>query len=211
MDPLGSNVTNLQEVIFFLLPGFLTILLFYYQIPDRRKSDLTVTILSVIASVIITYIAVIIYTGVNTVFKQSFPTSGIWFDLAKIFLSLVSSIALARFVESDLFGIINKKIFQVGMYPFGRLWNSFFKMDSSAVLKVFLQDGTAYIGRLRRSSYDPNDDVQELELSDPYSFDRGTGNVVRIDETDRVLILGNAILSIEKIKEKEAKKLYSLI
>ena len=209
MEALGYDVANLQNVIFFLLPGLLTVLLFYYQVPDRRKTDLTVIVLSVIASVALTYTTALIFAAFNYLFQQHIEITNLWFEATKILLSVLLAIILAKLVESRFFLFINEKVFNVASYPFGRLWNTFFKVQTQTVIKVMLQNGSAYIGRYKRSSFDPNDDVQELELSDPYSFERETAKITKIKEAESVLILGSSIMSVEKISREEAKKLYT--
>lgn len=209
MEALGYSVANLQNVIFFLLPGLLTVLLFYYQVPDRRKTDLTVIVLSVIASVSLTYATTFSFFAINNLFQQNFSATGPWFETTKILLSVLLAILLARFVESSLFLGVNKKVFTVKTYPFGRLWNTFFKVQDKTVVKVLLLNGSAYIGILSKSSFDPNDEVQELELAEPYTFEQEKAAITKIQETESVLILGSAIMSVEKITLEEARKLYN--
>ena len=210
MEALGYDVANLQNVIFFLLPGLLTVLLFYYQVPDRRQSDLTVVVLSVIASVGITYITALLFTLLNALFQLNLSFTNPWFEFTKIVLSILFAIFLARFAAGKVFGFVNKKVLKVQSYPFGRIWNTFFKIDRPTAFKVFLLDGNSYIGLLSRSSFDPNDDVQEIELLDPYSFKKDKGTITKIRETESVLILGSAIASVERISQDEARKLYNL-
>lgn len=210
MEALGYSVANLQNVIFFLLPGLVTVLLFYYQVPDRRKTDLTIVVLSVIASVSLTFVTAAIFSLINNFAKTQIEATNPWFEGTKIVLGIFIAIILARLVESTFFTWLNKKIFKVSAYPFGRIWNTFFRVESKTVVKVLLTDGSAYIGLLAVSSFDPNDDVQELILKEPYSFDSEKATITKIEETESVLILGTAIMSIEKITQEEAKKLYNL-
>lgn len=208
MEALGYDVANLQNIIFFLLPGLLTVLLFYYQVPDRRKTDLTVVVLSVIASVGLTYATTVLFSTINALFHVSLSTTHPWFETTKILLSIILSVLLAKLVQSNFFAWVNKFIFNVNAYPFGRLWNLFFRVQSQTVVKVFLLNGNAYIGRLQKSSFDPNDEVQELVLTEPYWFEPEKALITKIQETESVLILGSAIMSVEKITNQEAKKLY---
>lgn len=210
MDILGYEVANLQNVIFFLLPGLLMVLLFYYQVPDRRQSDLTVIFFSVVASVSITYAAALIFTILNILFHFNLSITNPWFEFTKIVLSIILAILLARLVGSNFFGFLNKRVLKVNSYPFGRIWNTFFKLEGPTVFKVSLLDGNSYIGLINRSSFNPNDDIQEIELLDPYSYKRDKGTIMKIKESESVLVPGAAIASIEKITAAEAKKLYIL-
>lgn len=210
MDALGYDVANLQNVIFFLLPGLLLVLLFNYQVPDRRHSDLTIIFLSVLASVVITYTASLIFTIINILFQLNLSTANTWFEFIKIVLSISFAILLARLVGSGFFSYFNKKVLKVNAHPFGRIWNSFFKLERPTAFKVSLLNGSTYIGVLSRSSFNPNDDIQEIELLDPYTYKQDKGTIAKIEESESVLILGSAIVSVEKISQEEAKKLYIL-
>ena len=77
-------------------------------------------------------------------------------------------------------------------------------------MRISLLDGSCYIGQLGRVSFDPNDDVQEIEILNPYVYVKPKAKVKKIHETASMLLQGNAIISIEKIRDQEARKLYDL-
>lgn len=207
MDALSLNSTSLQEAVFFLLPGFFTIFLFFYRIPDRKKSDLTVIILAVVVSVLLTSVTNYIFNGINFVtnLKANLNEMSPAFNWVRIFLGLVIAHFLSQFVHSDLFVWINKNILNISYFPFGRLWNSFFRIPNGTYVKVFMNNGSCYVGLVHATSVDPEDDIQEIELWKPYYFDKEKGSLKPIIETESVLLLGNSIASIEKVTKKEAR------
>ena len=79
MDLIGLTPPELQEVVFFLLPGILFVWLFFFQIPDRRKSGFLTVVLSVVISVLMTFVTELLYvfvdwiTNLNTSICKSLP------------------------------------------------------------------------------------------------------------------------------------------
>jgi hypothetical protein len=210
MDALGSNASNLKDVILFLLPGFITILLFFYQIPDRKKSDLTMTVLSVTTSVVLAFLTSLffLFLKFTTHLKYSVTPTSPYFLWMEIILSIFLALLLAEIVRSRIFTFINEHIFNVELYPLRRVWDIFFNVAHNTVVKIFLNDGTCYIGKLNIASNNPDDDVREIELLDPYYFYKSKSKIEPIEETESVLIQASAIASVEKILGEEADKLY---
>lgn len=210
MDALGTNTSNLKDVILFLLPGFITILLFFYQIPDRKKSDLTMTILSVTTSVVLAFLTSLffLFLKATTHMTYSVTTASPYFLFTEIVLSIFLALLMAEIVRSRMFTFINEHLFRVELYPLRRVWDIFFNVEHETVVKVFLNDGTCYIGKLNITSNNPDDDVREVELLDPYYFYKSKSKIEPIEETGSVLIQASAITSVEKIIDEEANKLY---
>jgi len=209
-DILSLNLKDLQEVIFFLLPGFLTIVFFFYQIPTRKKSDLSVVTFSIVFSVVLSYFAGLLFGLVNllTNLRLNLVSEGFGFNITRIILGIFLAVLLARFIRGRAFAFINERVLKIKVFPFGRLWNSFLNLPKGTVLKVFMNNGVVYIGTLRRFSIDPNDDMQELELGKPVYYDPSNRKFVSVKETESVLLNRSAIISIEQISDEEARKIY---
>jgi len=209
MDALSFNPDNLQNIVFFLLPGLLATSLFFHQIPDRKKSDFILIILGVFLSYIFTTITQWLFTLINIIthLNTHLVDRTIYFSITRFFIAIALSILMAKFVKSKYFFKLNK-IFGISYYPFGRVWNSFFNIPPNTVIKVFLVDGISYVGIVKSTSYDPNDDIQELELWWPYYYDKSTAKAILIKETETVLIEGHAIFCVEKVTKNMAKELY---
>lgn len=210
MEVLNITPSVLETIIFYLLPGFVLIFLFYYQIPDRKKSDLNLVVWSVVASSVINWIVISIYNLINFLsnLKLKFVVDNTYFPIAKICLSLICAYILAKIVKCKWFSKANKKIFDINVYPFGRLWNDFFHLPENSVAKIFLNNGLCYIGTIKRTSVDPNDSIQEIELWRPLYYDSKTHNQTPISETQSVLIQSQSVTSIELIDPTQAKLLY---
>ena|SRR5258708_4506895 len=210
MDTFGQSVTSLQSIILFLAPGLIFIILFLYQVPGKKKDDFTTIFLSVIFSLIIDSLALGISQLLSSIWHISIQGRyEFWFA---VILSIILAISAARIVQNLLFRRLSKFIFNIDAEPFGRVWNEFFNIQKNTVLRVYLTDGTCYIGKLDKASMDPDDDVQEITLIDPYYFQmkKKKAIVTRITETSSILLQANSIRSIEKINSAEAKKLYQL-
>lgn len=203
MEAFSLTVTNLESVIFFLSPGFLFIVLFFYQIPDRKKSDFTIVLWSVVFSVLINNFNLFLLALLHI---QLDPNTAL-FQLFSLLLSIIYAFLAAMAIKSRYFIAINYRVFGVKQFPFGRLWNHFFNVKRVTIVRVTLQDGTSYIGQLRHYSVDP-DDVQELEIFKIYSYNKATAEYVKVDETESMLIRGDTIATIEKISRQAAKELY---
>lgn len=209
-DILTLKLTDFQTVIFFLLPGFLTIILFFYQIPDRKKSDLSILTFSVVFSVFLSYISALFFGLINLItnLRSDLKNEGFGYDITRIILGVLLALLLAKFVRSKLFVRVNEKVFKINVFPFGRLWNNFLNLPPNTILKIFLNNGMTYVGIIKHFSIDPDDDNQEIELASPFYYDSKTGNLSPIKETETVLINRSAIIGIEKISNKEFKKIY---
>lgn len=215
MESLQLTASNLKDLVIFLLPGFLFLLLFFYQIPDKRKTDLITILFSVIASLVINFIAVLDIEFLNSIngLNLNLPYQGTPVFLISLLLSICFSVATVKWVKSDNFDEWSERLFKVTAAPFGRVWNRFFNIKAKVtILRVILTGKTAYIGKLDSASVDPNDQIQELILTDPYLFEMQAGQpmVKRIKETESILLRGETIESIEKIESKYAKKLFDL-
>lgn len=208
MDAFSLTVANLRDVFLFLSPGFIFILLFFYQIPGKSKDSLTIIFFSVLLSLIIDSFSIEVLKIISVLFHIPIQVNEFWLAIA---LSILLAIGIAKIVQTHFFKKLSKILFHVNAEPFGRVWNDFFNVQTITVLRVFLSDGTCYIGKLDRASMDP-DDIQEITLLDPYYFEliRGRPTVTRVKETTSVLLQSNAIKSVEKIASDEAKKLYEL-
>jgi hypothetical protein len=244
MEALGLTTNNLKELSIFLFPGLVFIYFFFLQIPDRKKSDLILILLCVLASSFINFLTAyifgvisfithlnlhLIYSGapwldiikpynlyleyISTVInaitnsKLNLTANDLLFPWARIILSLLLAIVAARFARSSYARFLITKIFRINGYPFGRLWNSFFDVKNK-VVRITINGNISYVGFLGRVSTDPADDIQEIELLEPYRYFPDNGSVTRIKETKNMLITGTNIISIEMITEKEAKKIY---
>lgn len=214
MEPLKISIGDLQNLILFLAPGFIFMLAFFYQIPDRKKSEFTVIFISVLASLLIKYITTWIFQLLNwfSQLKLHLPTDGTGFWFTMVVVSLILAILLVRFVKSSSFKFLSSKLFDVDAVPFGRVWNAFFAVKQITVLRIYLEDGTCYIGKLDAASIDPDDEIQEVTLLEPYYYEikNGKPTVIRIKEVNSVLLKGDSIKSVEKINYDDAKKLYAL-
>jgi hypothetical protein len=210
MDAFSQSVANLQEMILFLAPGLIFILLFFYQIPGKRKDDFTTIFLSVIFSLLIDSLALGVTQLISTTWHISLQ--GRYSFWLAVTLSILLAVVAARIVQSTVFRRLSKAIFKIDAEPFGRVWNGFFNIQRNTVLRVYLTDGTCYIGKLDKASMDPDDDIQEFTLTDPYYFriKKGRAIATRITETSSILLQASTIRSIEKINNIEAKKLYQL-
>lgn len=209
MDLFELSATGLRDVIVFLFPGFVFMYLFFYQIPDRKKSDLTTIVISVIASTLLGGLSQFLLSYFFTLPTDQLLPISFWTSLT---LAVVFSMLIARFMQSEnhFFKRINHTLFRVDYYPFGTLWNAFFKMRPDSYVKVTLTDGRSYVGKLGRVSNDTNDDHQALELLKPFIYDSERRRVNRITETDSMFIQGASIAVIEKITDENAKILYKL-
>lgn len=208
IELLNSNTANLVAVVFFLLPGFLAIMLFQYLVPSREKSDLQTIVLSVAASVGLSYLAEIFYGLLNFLsnINLNLNPSKFVFGLTSLLIGLLSTMLLAQFVKSGKFDNFNSRFLK--RRPFGRLWDYFLDSPPNTVVKVFTSDNKAYIGIIKEFSFDPGDEVQELVLWKPVYYDALSKKPSRIKEVETVLLKGHAIVSIEKIVPKEALKVY---
>lgn len=215
MEAFSLTVSDLQTVILFLLPGFLFLVLFFYQIPDRRKSDLTTVFFSVLASVVIHGISAWVLSVFYSLFHLHLkpPVEDGVFIILQVILSICLSILIVLFIRSNYFRWWSRKIFKVDTAPFGRVWNDFFSVKEITVLRICLDNSLCYIGILDKASIDPNDDIQELILLDPfyYTIKKRKPTVTRIKETSSILLQGIAIKSVEKITYEEARKLYDYL
>lgn len=211
-DIVGAKLDDLLQIISFLIPGFLTIIFFFYLIPAKKKSDLEIIVFSVVTSSILSLIAIGLFSLISytTNLKLKLVPTGIGFDIARIFVGLILATLLARFFQTQIFRKITYNIFRIRIYPFSRIWNDFFNTSPNSVVKVFMNNGTTYIGVVRSSSVDPNDDVQELELWKPLYFNKNRRRFTAIKEVERVLLNGTSIVSIEMVKPEEAKKIYPI-
>lgn len=211
MDPFQFTPDSLEEIVFFLLPGFLFVQFFFFQIPDRKKSDLITVVWSVAASVFLTWLTGNIYNAINfiTNIHTKLNVADLNFVYTKFIVMVISAVVLARSFKSKQFQKFICAIFNINVFPFGRIWNSFFHLPPNSVVKVFLKDGRVYVGIVIRASVDPNDEVQEVELWKPYFFNKETRNFTLIEETEEVLIQASAIDSIEKVIKESADELYS--
>jgi small nuclear ribonucleoprotein (snRNP)-like protein len=203
MEAFNFTVANLKNVIFFLLPGVIFISLFSYQIPDRKKSDFKLILWSVVTSALLNLFLV----WILSIFKLKLDDLTLF--IFSIAYSFIIAILAADFVRSKHFIRFNDKIFGIHYYPFGRLWNAYFEVKKFTIVRVSLQDGLSYIGHLKRVSIDPNDDKQELEIDKLYAYDKSTAQYKKIDETESMLIRGDAITTVEKIEEQAARQLYN--
>ncbi len=203
MENLFSNFSGMQQTIYLLLPGFLFIIFFLYQIPSKKRSDLEIIIWSVFISVVLSSL-----TG-WLLSLLTLKYTSVEFNLTNIFLGLFFALTLAKIMRSQKFGFINRKFLGIKIFPFSRLWNDFFNTKENTVVKVFMNNGIIYVGVIRNSSVDPNDDIQELELWKPMYFDKELRKLTTIKETVSVLLNGNSIISVEKISDEESKQLYA--
>src|SRR5258706_1147695 len=214
MELIKITTGDLQNLILFLAPGFIFMLAFFYQIPDRKKSEFTVIFVSVLASLLIKVLTTWIIQVLNwfSQLKLHLPTDGTGFWFTMIILSLLLAICAVKFVKSSWFKVLSKRIFDVDAVAFGRVWNAFFAVKQITVLRIYLQDGTCYIGKLDAASIDPNDEIQEVTLLEPYYYEikNGKPTVISIKEVDTVLLQAASIKSVEKINYNWAKKLYKL-
>lgn len=209
-DITGTKLVDLQQVVSFLIPGFLTWIFFFYLIPAKKKSDLEIIVFSVITSSILSLFAIWVFSIINFVtnLKLEIKTQGIGFDLTRIFIGLILAALLARFFQNPLFSDITYKIFKIKIHPFVRLWNDFFNTKPNSVVKVFMNNETIYIGVVRNFSVDPEDNIQELELWKPLYFDKISHKFTAIKEVERVLLNSTSIISIEMVKPDQVKNLY---
>jgi hypothetical protein len=90
------------------------------------------------------------------------------------------------------------------------MWNAFLKMNPDSYVKVITTNGFVYIGKLGRVSNESDDDMQELELLKPFLYKDFEDKLVRITETENMMIQGSSISSIERLTEDKAKELYKL-
>ena len=210
---MPSNLNELIPLVSFLLPGFITIILFFYQVSEKRKPELETIIFSVLCSIILGFFTNLIFLLINAItnLRLNLKNDGYGFTVVSITFGIIFSVILARFFKSKFFGFINKKLFGITTYPFGRLWNKFLDLPPNTVLKIFLNNEIVYVGILKRFSIDPDDDKQEIELSSPVYFNPQTNQFKPITETENILISRESIVAIEKIDEKEAKKIYKLL
>jgi len=208
MEALNINPTNLKEVIFFLLPGFIWMLLFSFLIPTRKKSDFVMVVLSVAISALLAISMSWIFSLINTItnLNTKLSVDSDQFVYGTFILVIISVIAVAKLLQSDFFQKLSEKFFKIK--PFGRLWNDFFNLNPNNVVRVCLKNGKCYVGSVRRSSIDPNDSIQELELWKPLEYDQNTGNSVPIKETETMLIQANSIVTVEKLSDRLFKKIY---
>lgn len=247
MEALGLNANNLKELSFFLLPGLVFIYIFFLQIPDRKKSDLILIFLSVLASSLLNFLTIYIFVVItfvthlkldlvysdpvwlkiaqpysiylgsilsiilNTVTnsKLNLTTNDQLFPFFRFLLGVTFAIVSAKLVRSLYFQRLVTKFLKINWYPFGRLWNAFFNVKDK-VVRISIDENITYVGYLGRVSTDPNDSVQEVELLRPYRYFRENGYLTRINETDKMLITGVNIISIEMITDEEAKKIYKM-
>lgn len=205
MEAFSLTVPNLENVIFFLLPGILFIFFFFYQIPDKKKSDFTVVIWSVVVSVLINKLN----EGLLKISGIHFSSTSLLFRMIALYLSYACASAAALVVKSPFFLSINSFVFGVTQFPFGRLWNEFFNVKTVTIIRVTLQDGTSYIGQLKHYSVDP-EDVQELEIFNIYTYNRATAAYRKVVETESMFIRGDSILTVEKITSNSAQQIYNL-
>ncbi|HSW97150.1 MAG TPA: DUF6338 family protein [Candidatus Saccharimonadales bacterium] len=214
MEAFSLTPTGLQNIIFFLLPGFIFISLFFHQIPDKKKSDFIIVLVSVVISAVLNNLTNLLLNLFINILHVSKDIN--FYSLCSQTLSLLFAVIFAIFAakmvqsENKLFRFINKKLFGVTQYPFGTLWNGFLKMKPKSVVRIFLENDSSYIGQLGRVSNNPDDVIPEIELLQPYVYDKVNSKVKRIKETERMLIQGSSITSIEKIIDEEAKKLYKI-
>lgn len=212
MEAIGLTPNNLRDLVLFLLPGVAFVYFFFHQIPDRKKSDFILIVLSVVFSVILNKLTASLFFLINFITNigtnlTSDNTS--LFGVALTVITLLASIVSAKFVKSKYFLIIDKKIFDVDGYPFGNLWNLFFFVKDRFV-KVNLKDGSSYIGQLFKTSYNPDDNDQEIIIKNPYTFDRINNQVRRIKETGSMLLRAGSITSVEMINDNDAKEIYKI-
>ncbi len=212
MDLFGLAVTDFFSILFFLIPGFVALQFYYYLSPARDPSDFQRITLAVMISTLSNWIV--------TVLLQIVPV-GVWIlphsgqypiaflALSSVFgsLGMLGWVVLLKNVE---FQRLSKRIFDVDIYPQGKLWNNFFHIPAFSVVKVFLSNGIVYVGQVGRASTDPNDKPQELLLLSPMYFDQTQKISTKIEETQSVLVSSDHIVSIELIEEKEAKQLYNI-
>lgn len=204
MENLSTNLVVLQQTVYFLLPGFLTIIFFIYQIPSKKRSDLEIIIWSVFISVALSTLSGWLLS------ESKYQYNSVEFSLTNIVLGLFFALILAKIIKSERFSFFNRKFLGIKVFPFSRLWNDFFNTKENIAVKVFMNNSIIYVGVIRSSSVDPNDDIQELELWKPMYFDKEKGTLFPIKETVSVLLNGNSIISVEKISDKESKQLYSI-
>lgn len=212
MDLTGSLI-NFENIVLFLIPGFLAWCFFSWLTPMKKRSDLEITIISVLISAVLSYLSPKIFylltslQGINYCFVTLFP-SQILIPLISIFLGGVFAWILSRILKIEIFLTFLGKFFGVEYRPFTRVWTSFFnRVKANDMVKIITTQDINYIGVVRSYSIDLNEDLQEVELWNPIYFDRNTASVVLIKETDSVLLNSRVILSIEKINKEAIKKL----
>src|SRR5256885_6017717 len=106
MDTFSQSVSNLQEIILFLTPGLIFILLFFYQIRGKRKDDFTTVFLSVVLSLLIDSLAVGLIQLSSLVLHIKLQGSyGFWLA---VLLSILLSVVAARIVQNRVFRKLSK-------------------------------------------------------------------------------------------------------
>jgi hypothetical protein len=103
MEFFHISPSDLESLVFFLLPGFIFMFFFFYQIPDKKKSDFIIIFISVICSVIFNFITNFIFNAITYLshLKLTIQPDNPWTNWVSIFLGILFSIVLARVVQSE--------------------------------------------------------------------------------------------------------------
>lgn len=195
------QLSDLAQAIIFLIPGFLAVEFKNFLTPTRRRSDFERLVESVVLSLAAFVVTYGVLLSISRAARIAFPNTR---DPAFIAPDWIIALALgyswARVLRSSTFSRIVEKLFGVQYTSEPSFWAEVLRSRNAGPyrggwVRVYLDDGTKYIGAVTRFTTDPNQSDKELVLEEVYSVDENglpTGDPLPI----KVYIPGSRIVTV---------------
>lgn len=168
------ELSDLTQAILFLLPGFLAVEVKNFLTPTRRRSDFERLWESVILSLVAYGVTYSIFLTGASVVKSAPPTIRTTaFVVPDFVVAILLGYLWAKVLKSHWFSQVAERVgVQYTAEP--SFWAELLRFRSQGPLRggwvrVYLEDGTKYIGTVTRFTTDPNEPDRELVLEQIYS------------------------------------------
>lgn len=195
MDDIWQ-IDKLVLFIIFILPGFISLMIYDYLIPSVKR-DFSKSIIEIICFSTLNFIALsfLIYLNLNHKYYENCLII-FYLSLLLIFI-IMPALWPIIFVRLTTTKFFNKYF----IHPVSKPWDYFFGKKEAAWVIVHLKNGNMigglYSSNSFASSY-PN--KEQIYLEEIWKLDENGVFLYKIDRTKGVIILGDDISSLEFFK-----------
>lgn len=187
------KVENLPLSLVFILPGFISLVVYDYLIPslkrDFSKSIIEIVCFSTLNFIVFSFLIYlnIKYDSFNNYWYLFYPSLLIVF----IIMPTLWPIIFIKFSNTNFF----KKHF---IHPIAKPWDYFFGKKEAAWVIVHLKNGKMVGGKYSTDSFASSyPDKEQIYLEEVWRLDLNGAFISKIERTKGIIIIGDDISSIE--------------
>ncbi|MFZ5947463.1 MAG: DUF6338 family protein [Stygiobacter sp.] len=187
------NVEKLSLFLVFILPGFISLVVYDYLIPSTKR-EFSKSIIEVVCFSTLNFIVLSFLIYLNLKY-ESYNNSLIVFYLSLLIVFIIMPalwpIIFVKFSNTKFF----KTYF---IHPIAKPWDYFFGKKEAAWVIIHLKNGKMIGGKYSTDSFASSyPDKEQIYLEEVWKLDENGVFISKIERTKGIIIIGDDISSIE--------------